>query len=172
MNVVCAQSSLTILHLLGKALGWLEARHVVGFDRDGGIFLDVAGRLGGAVLDDETSEAPEIDILMLINQAVFHGFHKTLDDDGNVLSLQAGHEGYLVDNLCFSHFFDGFYRVVYEYVSFWECKGTKVLRDTKIYLTFFAKKCGEVANFQSIRGKKEGNTRFVYLLLSIFQSIA
>ena len=72
-------------------------------DGDSGILLDVAGSLGSTMLDDETAEASEVHIVVLLQKALLNRLHKTLNHNGHVSFLQAGGNCYLVDNVCFRH---------------------------------------------------------------------
>ena len=67
------------------------------------VLTDVAGRLGGAVLDDEAAEATQVHVLLLFEHALLHGFHEALYYDGHLFLLQAGLLSNLTDDICFRH---------------------------------------------------------------------
>ena len=95
---------LSVLHFLDEALGWLEARQVVSWDGKSGVLGDVTGSLGCTVLDVEATETTQVNILLLLDEALLHLLHESLHYNANFLLWHASRDSYLVYDVCFGHF--------------------------------------------------------------------
>ena len=61
---------LSVLHLLDEALCWLEAWQVVSWDGEGCVLRDVTSGLSCTVLDVEATEATQVNILLVLDEAL------------------------------------------------------------------------------------------------------
>ena len=87
---------------------------------DGRVLADVAGGFLGTGLDYERTEASEIHVLAVC-ETVFHYGHEMLYHGENGWLIDAGHSGYLVNYICFSH-------IVVNLMSFTNAKLLKIGR--------------------------------------------
>ena len=98
----CWSGRSPLLHL-GLELGaGLEVGDVPLGKEHGGVPGDVAGFLGGAALDAEGAEAPQVDGLSL-GEGSLDGLGDALDGGGDGGALDAGGLCHGLDDFCFGH---------------------------------------------------------------------
>ncbi len=90
-------------HFIDKTLCGFETRQVVCFDCHGRIFENVACGFGSSMLNDKTSEATQINVLLTLKQTLFNCTHETFDNNGHFLFLHSCRIGNLVNDISFSH---------------------------------------------------------------------
>ena len=66
---------LSVLHLLDEALRWLEAWQIVSWDGESGVLRDVASGFSCTVLDVEATEATQVNILLVMDEALLYLLH-------------------------------------------------------------------------------------------------
>ena len=95
---------LSVLHLLDEALRWLEAWQVVSWDGESSVLRDVASGLSCTVLDVEATEATQVNILLVLDEALLHLLHERLYYYANFLLSHTSSDCYFIYDICFGHF--------------------------------------------------------------------
>ena len=129
---------LSVLHLLDEALRWLETWQVVSWDSESCVLRDVASGLSCTVLDVEATEATQVNILLVLDEALLYLLHERLYYYANFLLSHTSSDCYFIDDICFGHFSSFIYFILNNLKSV--CKDTSFLRYNKIVKAFFAKK--------------------------------
>ena len=91
-----------LFNILHKGLGWLECRNIMFGNDDGCVLGYVTGRLLCTLFQDETTEAPEVDVL-IVGERVLDRSHEGLDGTEYRGLVNARFLGNGVDDVCFSH---------------------------------------------------------------------
>ena len=89
---------------LQENLGGLEGRNVMLGDNNRSFLGNVAGRLGGALFEDEAAETSE-ENFVAAGKRVLYSFHKCLDSGKHGSFLDTRLLGNLVYDICFCHVF-------------------------------------------------------------------
>ena len=95
---------LSVLHLLDEALRWLEAWQVVSWDGESGVLRDVASGLSCTVLDVEATEATQVNILLVLDEALLYLLHERLYYYANFLLSHTSSDCYFIYDICFGNF--------------------------------------------------------------------
>ena len=131
---------LSVLHLLDEALRWLEAWQVVSWDSESGVLRDVASGLSCTVLDVEATEATQVNILLVLDEALLHLLPSMNDSTTMLTSFLAIPvaiaTSFMISALVISLLL--FIFILNNLKSV--CKDTSFLRYNKIVKAFFAKK--------------------------------
>lgn len=91
-----------VFYLVDKLFAGFEGWDIVSRNVDGGAFANVAADFGGAVLDDEASEATEVN-LFVGGYRAFDGGHQFFNDSEYGYFFDAGFVADCCYNFCFSH---------------------------------------------------------------------
>ena len=95
---------LSVLHLLDEALCWLEAWQVVSWDSESSILRDIASGLCCTVLDVEATEATQVNVLLVLDEALLYLLHERLYYHANFFLSHTSSDCYLINDICFGHF--------------------------------------------------------------------
>ena len=74
-----ALSSIVASHLLYKAFGWFKTRQIVRSNSNRSVLCNITCGLLGAMFDDKTTKATQVNILFVIKQTAFDNLHKTFN---------------------------------------------------------------------------------------------